>query len=287
MSRSNARRISIALGLALAALASTSGAEPSRVVEREISVPKCDKPSAKVMFTEFKCKSADCSAGRGPEEMRQPWWYGWTGDRQVSQPRYTGVGKGLSDMLATALSQTGCFEVMERAELEEIQKELGLVGKKAAVEQADYMITGSITSIGMDQSSTSLAAIPFLAKIPLLGSGSYKSSKVHMNIDLRVVDIAKAKIVASKTFEGNNERNGFGLGAVGLVPGMGVLGGNHASISGSPLEEVARDVLVRSTAFVTESIASRNVTDRVVVKTVEPKTAAKDAASSDDATVRN
>ena len=50
-----------------------------------------------------------------------------------------------------------------------------------------------------------------------------------------------------------------------FVGGM-VLGGNHSSISGVPLEEVARGVLVRATVFITNQLAPRNITERVVLK---------------------
>lgn len=188
----------------------------------------------------------------------------------MAQPTYTGVGSGMTDMLATALTQTGCFDVQERAALEELNKELALVGKHVEAEAADYMVTGSITSLGFEQSSTGLGGLGFLGgPIALLaGSIDYKKAKVHMNMDIRVVDVKRAKIVASKTFQANNEKTGFGLSAHGWGGGVG-LGGSHASISGSPLEEVARDLLVQSTSFLTETIAKNNITERVPLKAVE------------------
>lgn len=240
-------------------------ADPSDVSERQIDVPKCATPAAKVVFTEFKCKSADCSSGAGQQDPRQYRW--WQSGGTVSQPHYTGVGTGMTEMLATALTQTGCFDVQERAELEEIHREMALMGKRVEAEAADYMITGSITSLGFEQSSTGLGGLSFL-KGPLgliAGAVDYKQSKVHMNIDIRVVDVRRARIIASKTFQANNQKNGFGVSAMGWGGGTG-LGGNHASISGSPLEEVARDLLVKSTAFLTETIAARNITEHVVVK---------------------
>ena len=255
-------------------------AETSEVMEREIAVPKCAKPAAKVMFTEFKCKSADCSSTAGQQDPRQyRWWeYGRSGG-SVAQPSYSGVGTGMTDMLATALTQTGCFDVQERAALDELNKELALVGKKIEAEAADYMVTGSITSLGFEQSSTGLGGLSFL-KGPigfLAGSVNYKNSKVHMNMDLRVIDIKRARIVASRTFQANNQKNGFGLSGLGWGGGVG-LGGSHASISGSPLEEVARDLLVRATSFLTETIAAKSITDRVVFKAGEAG-ARKDGAS--------
>jgi curli biogenesis system outer membrane secretion channel CsgG len=85
-----------------------------------------------------------------------------------------------------------------------------------------------------------------------------------MNMDIRIVDVKRAKIIASKTFQANNQKNGFGVSAMGWGGGTG-LGGNHASISGSPLEEVARDLLVKSTSFLTQTIASRNITEHIPV----------------------
>jgi curli biogenesis system outer membrane secretion channel CsgG len=250
-------------------------AETSTVTEREIAVPKCEHPVGKVVIAEIRCKSADCSSGAGQQDPRRyRWWeYMGAGGGNVQQPTYTGVGTGMSDMLATALQQTGCFEVQERQSLDDINKELALVGKKVEAEAADFLITGSITSLGFEQSSTGLGGLAGMFKGPLAivaGSVDFKKSKVHMNMDLRVVDVRKAKILGSKTFQADNQKRGFGLSAGGWGGGVG-LGGSHASISGSPLEEVARDLLVRSTAYVTDTLASKNVTERVVLKADERK----------------
>lgn len=255
-----------ALGLVMAFEATASFAKETEVTEREIAVPKCERPAAKIMFSEFKCKAADCAAsGSRQEPGNSSWW----NPGSSNQPSYQGVGTGLSDMLATALTQTGCFEVMERGALDEVQKELALVGKKAKVEAADYMISGSITSLGFDTRATNLGGLGFA--VPILGGVSYKTTKAHLNMDVRLIDIDKAKILASKTFEGNNQKTGFGVGAVGVVPGA-ILGGNHAAISGTPLEEVARDVLVRATVYITEKLAKNNITERVALKGGEEKT---------------
>jgi curli biogenesis system outer membrane secretion channel CsgG len=256
-------------------------AQTSEVMEREIAVPKCIKPAAKVVFTEFKCKSADCSSNAGQQDPRRyRWWDHLSGaGGNVAQPSYTGVGTGMTDMLATALTQTGCFDVQERAALDDLNKELALVGKKIEAEAADYMVTGSITSLGFEQSATGLGGLGFL-KGPfalLAGSIDFKKSKVHMNMDIRVVDVKRAKIIASKTFQANNQKSGFGVSALGWA-GVG-LGGSHASISGSPLEEVARDLLVRATSFLTETIAQKNISERVTLKAVEPETK-KDSTSA-------
>ncbi|MEN6586126.1 MAG: CsgG/HfaB family protein [Sulfuricella sp.] len=107
-----------------------------------------------------------------------------------------------------------------------------LTGKQVQLESADYIISGSITSLGFDQSGTGVGAL--LARyVPVLGGVEYKSIKAHLNLDLRLIDTHKAKILASKTFQGDNQRSGFGIGGLGFAGGM-ALGGNHSSISGTP-----------------------------------------------------
>jgi curli biogenesis system outer membrane secretion channel CsgG len=257
------------LGAAAALFVPLALAQPSEVREREISVPKCSRPVAKIVVSEIKCKSADCSSGAGQQDPRRyKWWEHVSTGNSVRQPTYTGVGSGMTEMLSTALSQTGCFEVMERASLDEINKELALVGKKVEAEAADFLVTGSITSLGFEQSSTGLGALGGFLKGPLAlaaGSVDFKKSKVHMNMDLRVVDVRKAKILGSRTLQADNQKSGFGLSGAGWGGGVG-LGGSHASISGSPLEEVARDLLVRSTSFITDTLAGSKVNERVTLQ---------------------
>ena len=60
------------------------------------------------------------------------------------------------------------------------------------------MVVASITSLGFEQSSTGLGGLGGLIKGPLsvvAGSVDWKTTRVHMNMDVRVVDINKAKIV--------------------------------------------------------------------------------------------
>lgn len=283
------RRLPICLTAALFFAPVLAQANPSEVSEREIAVPTCARPAAKLVFTEFKCKSADCSSTAGQQDPRRyRWWDYWGGaGNNVAQPVYTGVGDGMTDMLATALTQTGCFEVQERAALEDLNKELALIGKRIEAEAADYMVTGSITSLGFEQSSTGLGGLGFLpGPFRLLaGSVDFKKSKVQMNMDIRIIDVKRAKIIASKTFQANNEKSGFGVSALGWA-GVG-LGGNHASISGSPLEEVARDLLVRSTVFIADTLAQNQITKRVALKAEAPKAEAKSAASGDSSLFGN
>lgn len=277
MSNKPLRQLALSAALCLPVLLF---AQPSTVTDRELAVPKCATPVAKVIFTEFKCKSADCSSTAGQQDpKRYRWWdgyYGYGRGGNSAQPSYTGVGTGMSDMLATALTQTGCFEVQERAALEELNKELALVGKKIEAEAADFLITGSITSLGFESSSTSLGGLGFLGgPVGLLaGAIDFKKTKVHMNMDIRVVDVRKAKILSSKTFQADNQKSGFGLSGAGWGGGA-ILGGSHASISGSPLEEVARDLLVHSTIFLTDTIAQKGITERVVLQPREAKTVAQ------------
>ena len=94
----------VRLAAALLFIPAMCFADSSTVSERQIDVPKCNSPAAKVVFTEFKCKSADCSSSAGQQDPRQYRW--WERSGTVAQPSYTGVGTGMTEMLATALTQT-------------------------------------------------------------------------------------------------------------------------------------------------------------------------------------
>ncbi|MDQ7082072.1 MAG: CsgG/HfaB family protein [Aquificota bacterium] len=91
----------------------TEGEYAKEVRAREPELPRCDRPLGTVVARNFKCKAAAC-----------------VGNRLVFGPNYTVelsprvLGEGLSDMLVTALVQTGCFRVLERETLQEIKEEL-------------------------------------------------------------------------------------------------------------------------------------------------------------------
>lgn len=253
--------------LLLALSARVASADSTTTSEKEYALPKCSKPVASVMVGQLTCKSAACQPTQ--QDPRAGGLMALaalaSGNSSVSFP---GVGEGMSAMLTTVLKETGCFEIQERESLDELNKELALVGKKVEAQQADFMITGSITSINMSTEKKQFAG----GWIPILGSISTTTKLADLGLDIKVIDVNKAKLLEAKTFTGNNETSSTSFGFAAFGPGMGALGG-MSSIKNTPMESVIRDVLVRVASFSSQKlIAAKGVTD---VELINPVVAQK------------
>ncbi|MDQ7039306.1 MAG: CsgG/HfaB family protein, partial [Aquificota bacterium] len=158
----------------------TEGEYAKEVRAREPELPRCDRPLGTIVARNFKCKAASC-----------------VGNRLVFGPSYTIqlspqiLGEGLSDMLVTALVQTGCFRVLERETLQEIKEELELLGAqpKQTLKGADFLITGAITALEMKASGVGGGGV--VIPLPFLGGAGVKAQKqkAHIALDLRIVRV--------------------------------------------------------------------------------------------------
>lgn len=244
------------LSALIAASAGAALADSTTTGEKDYALPKCSKPVASVMVGQLTCKSAACQTGQ--QDSRTSGLMALaalaSGNSTVS---FAGIGEGMSAMLTTVLKETGCFEIQERESLDELNKELALVGKKVEVQQADFMITGSITSINMSTEKKQFAG----GWIPILGAISTTTKLADLGLDIKVIDVNKAKLLEAKTFTGNNETSSTSFGAAAFGPGMGLVGG-MSSIKGTPMEDVVRDVLVRVASFSSRTLVSaKGITD--------------------------
>ena len=233
--------------VALTFLAGCASVDKTVTAEKDYELPRCSKPIASVMVGQLVCKSAMCQtsgrdAGAGGLMALAALA---SGNSSVSFP---GVGDGMSAMLTTVLKETGCFEIQEREALEELNKELALVGGKVKVQQADFMITGSITSINMLTEKKQFAG----GFVPVLGALSTTKKTADLDLDIKVIDVNRAKLLQARTFTGNNQTSSTSWGAGGFA-GIGALGG-MSTIKGTPMEGVVRDVLVRVASFTSRSL---------------------------------
>ena len=233
--------------IAAAVLASSAFAE-TKVAEKVYETPKCATPIASVVVGKFSCKAASCQ-GQSSLAMFMRAAGGGGSSGAVDS-----LGSSMTDMLTTVLKSTGCFDVQEREAMDELAKELALVGKKVEVQQADYMITGSITSIDLSSDSTSLGG----GFIPLLGMINITTKKADVGLDVKLIDVNRAKVLEAKTFAANNETTSAGFGAVGWGGG-GLLAGGFSSFKNTPLEPLIRDVLAQTTQFVISRVSERKL----------------------------
>ncbi len=218
-------------------------ADSTTVSERDYQLPKCAKPVASVVVGKIACKSAACQTSQDAGGNSQLAMLARLAAQQ-SQANFAGIGDGMAAMLTTALKETGCFEIQEREEMDDVAKELALVGKKVQVQQADFMLSGAITSINMSTERKALGG----GMIPILGAFSKTTKTADIGVDMKIIDINHAKVLESKTFEANNQTSSTSFGAAAWG-GIGLAGGGMSSVKGTPMEPIIRDVLARVASY--------------------------------------
>ncbi len=221
----------------------TEGEYAKEIKEREPDLPKCDRPIGTIVARNFKCKAASCVGNRitfGPSFTVQV-------TPQV-------LGEGLSDMLVTALVQTGCFKVLERETLQEIKEELEMLGvkPKQTLKGADFLLTGAITAFEMDAGGMGGGG-GLLLPVPILGGVKIGKQKAHIALDLRVVRIRDAEVILAKTVEGKSERWRFGVGGGGIF-GSVLAGGWFETFKNTPMEEATRDLIYHTVKLIVEEL---------------------------------
>ncbi len=240
------------IAVALALHSACAYADSTTVTEKDYQLPKCDKPVASVVVGKISCKAATCQAQDGGGNSQLAVLARLAA--QQSQANFAGIGDGMAAMLTTALKETGCFSIQEREEMDDVARELALVGKKVDVEQADFMISGSITSINMSTERKSLGG----GVIPVLSAFHRTTKTADLGVDMKIIDINHAKVMESRTFEANSQTTNTSFGAAAWG-GFGLVGGGMSSIQGTPMEPIMRDVLARVAVFAsTKLVANRS-----------------------------
>lgn len=212
------------------------------------TLPQCAKPLASVFVGKLACKASNCTGGgqgggvSGLAALLQ------AVNGVGAATNVTGIADGIKDVLVTALTESGCFEVQDREQLDEIQAELARAGKQVQTQQADFLISGAVTQIDVSTENKSFGG----GFIPIIGSIGTKTQKASVALDMKLVDVNSAKIVASKRAQASTENSSFSVGMAGFG-GVGGFGGSFASLKGTSLEAVTKDAIVQSVQFLVEA----------------------------------
>ncbi|WP_455816929.1 CsgG/HfaB family protein [Pseudomonas cerasi] len=116
------------------------------------------------------------------------------------------LGNQSKTILITHLQQTGRFNVMDRANLDELKAEAQYKGSQQSIKGANYVITGDITEFGRKE-------VGDQQLWGILGRG--KSQVAYAKVNLNVVDVTTSEVVYSVQGAGeyslsNREVIGFG-----------------------------------------------------------------------------
>jgi len=231
----------------------TQGEYAKDIRARDPDLPKCDQPVGTIVARGLKCKAAACGGER----------IVYAGNTISISPQQ--LGEGLSDMIVTALVKTGCFRVLERGALQDIKEELELLGKQpqGSLKGADFIFTGSITALEMNESGMGGGGglrIP----VPFAGSINLEKGRAHIAVDMRIVRVRDGEILVAETVEGKSERWKFGISGGGFFGDLGT-DARFDSFKNTPMEEALRDLVYQSVNL----IVSR-VKNAPPVKTASP-----------------
>jgi curli biogenesis system outer membrane secretion channel CsgG len=232
--------LALLAALAAAGCATTAGLRPG-IASR---LPPYDGPKARIAVSRFDVKAAK-AAGE--------------------------VGTGLADMLTTELVNSNRFIVLERENLSEVlsEQDLGTQGRVAAptraptgeVLGAEILVMGAVTAfepnkMGLGSLLMGGATLVGSALISAkndwfpVGAATYRES--YLALDLRLVDAATSRVLASLSVEGSATDVGGGL--------IGSVGGGRTAVplffggwQGTSAEEAMRVAILQAV----EEIAAR------------------------------
>lgn len=168
---------------------------------------------------------------------------------------WRGVGEGMSEMLASALFESGRFIVLERQAIRDVvqEQDLGASGRVkretaapiGEIEGAEILVYGAVTEFEPEE-----AGIGGGTFIPGLKTGVIAGAKrSHVAIDLRIVDSRTSRIVATTTVTGKATDVGGGVGTV-IGGGSTRLPIGLAGWQKTPMEQAIRVCIDQAVNFI-------------------------------------
>jgi curli biogenesis system outer membrane secretion channel CsgG len=188
----------------------------------------------------------------------QHWWSG-TWD----------IGEGISDLIVDELVNDGSYRVIERKRLDAVLAEQNFSNSERADPSAKtmvqlgkalgvkYLVVGSITKFGTEQSSKSFSGGGFGSAYGVGNIGTSKG-KANVAIAARIIDTTTGEIMASAKGDGTSKRSGLLLGGAG--GGSGGAGFGNISFGSSDFRDTilgeATEMAVKATS--TKLVAAKS-----------------------------
>lgn len=178
------------------------------------------------------------------------------GDFQVKAAKATTeIGDGLREMLHTALHNSGYFIVVERMDLKGLAAEQTLSHSRMArpesalpesrMDIAEIMVYAAVTEFEPQAKSANWVNV--MPRMPLAVSQNYNES--HMALDMRVVDVASGRVLATQRIPGLAIAMRASLSTV--IPGtpLGIPVGLSV-YRNTPMELAIRDCIQKAVMYV-------------------------------------
>ncbi len=116
-------------------------------------------------------------------------------------------------------------------------------GNQIEVQQADYVISAAITELDFDTRVKSFGG----GMIPVIGSVQRKTQRAALGMDVKIVDVNRARVLDARTFVADSSTSSTSLGGFGWGPGFTLVGG-LSRFRSTPMKAVIRDLLTQVAA---------------------------------------
>jgi curli biogenesis system outer membrane secretion channel CsgG len=134
------------------------------------------------------------------------------------------IGKQAMDILSSKLFETGKFIMLERADLNQIEKELTIGGNSSLKNAADFIIVGSISEFGRKEVSD----VGVFSRV--------KKQEANATVHIRIIDVATGQIIYSE------QGKGIAYSEAGTVMGVGDKAGYDSSLNDKVLDVAITDL---------------------------------------------
>ncbi|HKK00778.1 MAG TPA: CsgG/HfaB family protein, partial [Desulfuromonadales bacterium] len=128
------------------------------------------------------------------------------------------IGKQAMDILSAKLAETGKFILLERADIDKINKELKMGGIGHLNIPADYLIVGSISEFGRKETSD----VGVFSRV--------KKQEAYAKVNIRLVEVKTGQIIFSQ------EAAGEAYSKAGTVMGLGGHAGLDTSLNDKAID---------------------------------------------------
>ncbi|NKB98987.1 MAG: hypothetical protein GKR90_10925 [Pseudomonadales bacterium] len=244
MSKSLRLILLASIGLSLACFASFADAKKKRV----------KTPSAEEIQTQLD--AMEC-----PTLKPRVAIYGFYATGKMAAFEGYNVGDGLAAQLATELTRTGCFVVLDRTGLSNTlrEQELGLAGvvnRESAptagrLVGAEVIIKGTITEFEPNKKGGGITLGMALPKTPLGLRVGRNGSKAHVGLDISIIDAVNGQTKFSHRVTADSKTGGW---TIGLDYERASLGGD--TFSKSPMGIASRNALGQAVLKIAKDLHS-------------------------------
>lgn len=128
------------------------------------------------------------------------------------------IGKQAVDILSSKLMATEKFIILERADLDKIQRELNMGESALLKNMADYLIVGSVTEFGRKD----LSRVGIFSRV--------KKQVAYAKVHIRLIDVYTGQLLYSEEGEGE------AFSEAGTVFGVGARAGYDSTLNDKVLE---------------------------------------------------